>query len=502
MNALNPSPISSNQKIIWSAQPGGQQAFLTSPFFETLGEGDRGGGKTEVLLMDYAQDVGRGWGPAWKGIIFRQTYKQLDDVITKSKKLFKQIFPEAKYNEGHHFWRWPSGEQLLFRQFDHDNDYWNYHGHEYPWQGWDELCNWPTASGFLRMQSCCRSSTKGIRHRIRATTNSYGPGHNWVKARYRLPGWRYRPIEDARDEDGRPEPPRVAVFLTYKENLPLLDADPEYMSRILGTARNAAERRSWSEGSWDIVAGGMFDDVWDPQYHVVRPFIIPKSWRIDRSFDWGSSKPFSVGWWAESDGSPAKRKDGTIHHSVRGDLFRIAEWYGWRGKPNEGSRKLATEVSLGIREREVKWGIQDRVRPGPADTQIFNVENGVCIANQMRKAVTIDGRTYKGVGWTFADKRPGSRKLGWEMMRIAFKNAVPPLDPQSGIPTSLPRENPGLFVFSNCDQFQRTVPVLPRDDVDLDDVDTESEDHIGDDTRYRVRKMGIKTGSGKSSGHY
>ena len=26
---------------------------------------------------------------------------------------------------------------------------------------------------------------------------------------------------------------------------------------------------------------------------------------IDRSFDWGSSKPFSVGWWAESDGTTA-----------------------------------------------------------------------------------------------------------------------------------------------------------------------------------------------------
>ena len=47
-------------------------------------------------------------------------------------------------------------------------------------------------------------------------------------------------------------------------------------------------------------------------------------------------------------------------------------------------------------------------------------------------------------------------------------------------------EEPGLFVFSTCRQFIRTVPVLPRSDTDPDDVDTKAEDHVGDETRYRV----------------
>ena len=50
-----------------------------------------------------------------------------------------------------------------------------------------------------------------------------------------------------------------------------------------------------------------------------------------------------------------------------------------------------------------------------------------------------------------------------------------------------PREAPGLFVMEHCDQFTRTVPSLPRDEKDMDDVDTDAEDHIGDETRYRVR---------------
>jgi hypothetical protein len=40
-----------------------------------------------------------------------------------------------------------------------------------------------------------------------------------------------------------------------------------------------------------------------------------------------------------------------------------------------------------------------------------------------------------------------------------------------------------MFVFSNCRHFIRTVPALPRDEVDMDDVDSRAEDHVGDETR-------------------
>lgn len=482
-------------KPIWAPQPGSQEAFLTCDLFEVLYEGTRGPGKTDALLMDFAQFVGTGLGAAWKGILFRQTYPQLSDVISKTKKWFPQIWPSASYNEAQHFWRWPSGEQLLLRQFQREDDYWNYHGHEYPWIGWEELCNWASPAGFLLMMSTCRSSTPNVPKRVRATTNPYGPGHNWVKHRYRLPAWRSVPIMDSRDAEGRLEPPRVAIHGSIHENKILLEADPDYIDRIAASARNEAERKAWLEGSWDIVAGGMFDDVWDPAIHVVEPFRIPDSWRIDRSFDWGSSKPFSVGWWAESDGSDVQMPDGTWRSTVRGDLFRIAEWYGWNGKPNEGLRLLATDIAKGILEREARWNLLGRVRAGPADTSIFAAENGNCIATDMERKVRLDdGRVLKGVQWVRADKRPGSRKTGWEQMRRALVNAK---RPKTG-----PREQPGLFVFSTCDQFLRTVPVLPRDDKDQDDIDTDAEDHIADEVRYRVRMMNVKTGSGRTTGHY
>jgi hypothetical protein len=61
-----------------------------------------------------------------------------------------------------------------------------------------------------------------------------------------------------------------------------------------------------------------------------------------------------------------------------------------------------------------------------------------------------------------------------------------------------PREDPGLFVFENCLQFLRTIPLLPRDlEGDPEDVDTDAEDHIADEARYRCT---LKTYVFKSKG--
>ena len=43
----------------------------------------------------------------------------------------------------------------------------------------------------------------------------------------------------------------------------------------------------------------------------------------------------------------------------------------------------------------------------------------------------------------------------------------------------------GPFVFDTCAQFIRTVPSIPRDERDMDDVDTDTEDHVADEARYR-----------------
>jgi hypothetical protein len=451
-------------EVAWAPQEGSQTAFMSCPLFEVLYEGNRGPGKTDALIMDFGQHCGQGFGAEWRGVIFRQTYPQLSDIVAKTKKWIPRIWPQASFNEQKMTWRWPGGEELLLRHMSKPDDYYNYHGHAYPWIGWEELTTWANSECYTLMMSCSRSTRPGMPRKYRATTNPYGVGHNWVKRRFNLRTLSGTEIfHEPVKEKGQPE--RIAIRGYLMENKILLHADPDYIDKIRAAARNPAELAAWLEGSWDIVAGGMFDDIWSPPRHVVAAFEIPTSWKLDRSFDWGSSKPFSVGWWAQSDGTDYLYR-GQRRSSVPGDLFRVAEWYGCSGQPNDGLRMSAREIAQGIKSRERELFPNRKVRPGPADGSIFDTVNNVSIADDMM---------LEGIHWTRADKSSGSRVLGWEKLRSMLKQSL--LDR---------REDPAMFIFENCGDFLRTVPALPRDKVKIDDVDTESEDHIGDEARYRA----------------
>ena len=249
------------------------------------------------------------------------------------------------------------------------------------------------------------------------------------------------------------------------DNPTLLKNDPDYAYRLYALG-DPALVRAMLEGDWDIVSGGALDDVWKPERQIVPPFAVPKNWPVDRSFDWGSSAPFSVGWWAQANGEEVRFTDGSTRVFPPGSLIRIAEWYGWNGKPNEGCKLTAEAVARGILERErasVLAGLA--VKPGPADSAIFASDGGHCIADDMLKA---------GVRWTAASKGPGSRVNGLEKVREMLKASSEPMP-----------ERPGLYAVSRCLHYIRTLPVLPRSSVNPEDVNTNAEDHVFDEVRYR-----------------
>ena len=473
------------QKVVWAPQRGYQEDFMSFNGWELLGHGTRGGGKSDCLLMAFAMYTGRGWGLNWRGIIFRQTYKQLADLVAKSMKWFPRMFPGIRFNWQRMEWRWPDGEVLYFGHVAHKNDYLNYHGHEFTFMGFDELTNWATEDLYKNLISLVRSTIPEIPLMIRAITNPYGPGYQWVKDRFDLAGkWWKTVIQNVpRRTSADPVRHRVALHSHLRENKLL---QPGYESTIAEAVTSDAQREAWLEGSWDITFGGMFDDCWT-SHNLVPDFVVPAGGRLDRSFDWGSSAPFAVDWWYESNGLDIRTRGGSIMSTVRGDLFLMRSWYGWNGKPNEGLRYTAREIAEGIVERQILYGWQgdnfNQVKAGPADTQIWQWVNGSCIATDMAKPVRIGEKLYKGVTWTKADKRQGTRVAGWEKMRILMKNAQPLPD--------RPREQPGLFVVDGYnDHFLRTVVTLARSEKNPDDTHEEAEDHEADSVRYRCLAHG------------
>lgn len=507
--------MANDLNVVWRPLAGSQTLAMSCPAQIILFHGSRGPGKTDAQLMRFRRWVGQGFGKHWRGVIFDREYKNLDDLVAKSMRWFPEFKDGAKFlsSKSDYRWVWPTGEQLLFRTLKRTQDYWAYHGQEFPFIGWNELTKYPTDELFEMMMSCNRSSyrpqdfpiidantgeltyTPELPLEVFATTNPFGPGHNWVKKRFILaaPMGRivrkkinvFNPQTKEREDF---ETTQVHIFGSYKENIYL---SPKYIAE-LSKMTDKNKRKAWLGGSWDVLSGGMFDDVWEQNIHAVRPFTIPPSWRIDRSFDWGSSKPFSVGWWAESDGTDYIDHRGQRRSTVRGDLFRIDEWYGTTGKANQGLQMLASRVAQGIVEREVAKDIRNRVMLGPADGSIFDVQNGNSIAADMAKPVRVNNVAMPGVQWGRADKSSGSRKHGWEKVRTYLENAKPD---ENGH-----REWPGLFCFDTCKYYLELFPTLPRDEDDPDDVDTDAEDHIGDEVRYRVLAAGMGGVMGKTTG--
>lgn len=481
--------------VAWKPLPGSQALALACPAHVLLYEGTRGPGKTDAQLMAFRKNVGRGYGRFWRGVIFDREYKNLDDLVSKSLRWFPQIGgPKPKFlsSTADYKWVWETGEELMFRQVKRPNDYWNYHGQEFPFLGWNELAKYATPELYDAMFSCNRSSFRPQDHPIItpgkpgveylpeiplvcfSTTNPYGPGHNWVKRRFidpvepgQLQRKEYNVFNPRTQQREDLVKYHVRVFGSYKENIYLA---PEYVAE-LESIRDENKRKAWLWGDWDIVAGGAFDDVWRKDAHVLPRFKIPRSWTVDRSLDWGSSHPFSVGWWAEANGEEAVLPDGTTFCPPPGTLIRIHEWYGSNEVgTNEGLKMSAKNVAKGIRERETMLLEQDwitqRPRPGPADNQIDNVvESGTdTIAKKM---------SDEGIDWTKSDKSPGSRINGLQLARDRFE-------------ASIDGEGPGLYCFEHCRASIATLPTLPRDEKNLDDVDTEAEDHAWDEWRYRV----------------
>lgn len=493
--------------VVWRPLPGSQALAMSCPAQEILYEGTRGPGKTDAQLMRFRRLVGKGYGRFWRGIIIDREYKNLEDLIGKSLRHFSAFGDGAKFlsSTSDLRWVWPTGEELLFRVLKRDQDYFNYHGHEYPFIGWNELTKYHNSRLYDAMLSTNRSSFVPEIHSPRdadgnirllppiplevfSTTNPYGPGHAWVKREWidpappGVPMFRttsvFNPRTQRREDIVRC---RVRIFGSYKEN-PYLDA--QYIA-TLENITDESKRRAWLWGDWDIVAGGALDDVWNPEVHVVPRFKVPPNWRIRRSFDWGSTHPFSVGWWAESNGEEVRMHDGTTRRFAPKSLIRIYEWYGSKGATksvggllprsgelgfNQGVKFSTKDIATGIKviERHLQkdgW-IGRKVEPGPADNQIRDVRESDVPSIEKKF-------NEEGVTWKESDKSVGSRAIGLQLLRDRLE-------------ASIEGEGRGIYFMDNCRISIAGLPTLPRDEDNMDDVDTSAEDHFYDEIRYMV----------------
>ena len=81
-------------------------------------------------------------------------------MVAESKKWFKKFGDGAVFLESpsQYKWVWPTGEELLFRHVKKLADYEGFHGHEYPFLGWNELTKHATDALYNKFMSVNRST--------------------------------------------------------------------------------------------------------------------------------------------------------------------------------------------------------------------------------------------------------------------------------------------------------------------------------------------------------
>ena len=234
------------------------------------------------------------------------------------------------------------------------------------------------------------------------------------------------------------------------DNKILMQNDPEYIMKLAQLPD--AEKKALLYGDWDSFSGQVFTewrnnpDGYESRKstHVIEPFLVPDSWRIYRGFDFGYSRPFSVGWYA-------------VDHDNR--LYRIRELYGCTGTPNEGVRWEPAEIARQIKRIENEDpNLKYKKIRGIADPSIFDESRGESVARMMERE---NVRFEKGDNTRIAGKMQMHNRLAFD---------------DNGIPM--------LYVFETCKHFIRTVSALVYSQTDVEDIDTTTEDHVYDECRY------------------
>jgi len=434
---------------------------LRSPATELLYGGAAGGGKSHFLRV-----VAIRWCLAVPGIqvyLFRRTHPDLRANHLVGPAGLPAMLADiqaagmVRLNSQSGEFRFINGSILKLAHLQRETDVGRYQGADIHVLLIDELTHF-SADQYRFLRSRVRLGGLPVPTKyadrlpcICCATNPGSIGHAWVKAAWVSPKppreiWRAPAAEGGMTRQYLPA--RLA------DNPTLAKTDPAYLDRLTGLG-NPALVKALRDGDWDIVAGQAFE-MWRRDRHVIAPFAIPPHWTRFRSLDWGSSKPFSVGWWAVADGDMGRIPAGA--------LVRYREWYGWNGSPDEGLRLTSTEFAKGILERDAPGEV---IRYTVADRAVFQRQDGPSVGEHMALA---------GIACRPSDSH---RAAGYQEVRRRLTGT-------DGIPM--------LYVFDTCASgLIRTLPELVMDPSRPEDVDTRQEDHAYDETRYACMSRPVVT---------
>jgi hypothetical protein len=445
-----------------------QTVAYNSRATEILYGGAAGGGKSH--LMRVAAIVWCSMVAGLQVYLFRKVTKDLVKNHIEGPKGFRSLLaPWVMFGFAQivdkeiRFW---NGSKIYLCHCEHEKNMYDFDGAEIHLLLIDELTHF-TEKVYRFLRGRVRAvglpplpaHLKGLFPRIICGTNPGNVGHLWVKKTFID---NCKPLEIRQVDDDEGGMLRQFIPALLDDNPSMLEDDPTYRAKLKGLGSKALVRAKL-EGDWNVVEGAYFDNWSD--IHIIKPFRIPTGWTKFRSFDWGSAKPFSVGWYAISNGYQ-------IHKGLyipKGAMVKYREWYGCKkGKTDVGLKLTVEQVAKGINERSG----EEKYAYSVADPAIFSEDGGPSMAKRF---------SDKEILFNRADNKR-TPKIGavggWDQMRSR-------LEGMDGIPM--------LFFFAHCFDSIRTIPALQHDPNNPEDLDTKMEDHcLVGDTKIITDRGNIK----------
>jgi hypothetical protein len=232
-----------------------------------------------------------------------------------------------------------------------------------------------------------------------------------------------------------------------------MENDPDYERKL--EQRDPELVKALRYGDWMSFAGQAFPEF-HRKTHVIDPIELPEEFPAWAAVDWGYESPFCC-LWARYD--PTKKR-----------IFIVRELY----KKKVTDRKQARMILVMTPENE---------RSGMtfADPKSYwTTQNKDDITYKIK-----DEYAAEGVVLTKADNN-----------RLSGKNKI------HRMLDIIDDGYPGLIIFSNCTNLIRTLPLLTRDEMNPEDVDTDGEDHAYDTCRYLLTNYKLDKPKGDDTSEY